>query len=306
MHRDDENVKDETWLSLRDAAEQLDVHYMTAYRYVRTGALKADQRNGQWYVGVDDLTSFVSKRAETPRSVGRPARTAARQNVAMPPRCKAIKLADRMTAGDQVGSWHIIDEALDAGADIRQIDVGLLTPALQHIGDEWAAKRVSIGDEHRASVVGMRLIARLGARFTRPGRKRGTVLLSAVPGDRHGLPSAIMSDILRSEGFAVVDLGADPPGIEIVTMAADQDRLVGVGLCATTPLQRAAERELRDLFEALRSATGRPVLLGGSAVTDVLAARLEPDHRSGDADDAVTWFLDLAKAPLRVADGALP
>lgn len=303
MPRDAETVKQKAWLSLREAAEQLDVHYMTAYRYVRTGALAAEQRNGQWYVGVDDLASFVSKRAETARPVGRPAKAAAIRDDVVQSRRKAIALADRLTAGDQSGSWKIIEEALDAGSELRQVNARLLTPALRHIGDEWAAQRASVGDEHRASVVAMRLVSKLGARFTRPGRKRGTALVSAVPGDRHGLPSAIMSDLLRAEGLAVVDLGADTPGDDILAMAIRQDRLVGVGLCATSPLRRAGERQLRDLVGAIHAATGRPVLLGGSAVTDDVAKRVEPDHHSVDAEDAVSWFVDLARSTSSGAAG---
>lgn len=293
-------VKNDEWLRLRDAAVQLDVHYMTAYRYVRSGDLPAEQRNGQWYVAAGDLAAFVQRRATTARPAGRPSSDAVAGEDPGSARRKVTALADRLAAGDQPGSWRIVDEAIDAGSDLGQINARLLTPALRHIGDEWAAQRLTVGDEHRASVAAMRLLSSLGARFTRPGRKRGTVVLSTVPGDRHGLPSAIVADLLRAEGFAVADLGADTPADDIVAMATAQDRLVAVGLCATTPLRRPAERNIHRLVASIRAATGAPVLLGGSAVTDEVAERIGPDHRSTDALDAVSWIVQRAGRSRRV------
>lgn len=284
-------------ISLREAAEQLGVHYMTAYRYVRTGTLTAHQHNGQWYVDAAVLAEFAKRRAESPPRPGRPRADApVHTSKSLAPR-RAIALADRFIHGDQTGAWNLVDEALTAGAGLRQINNRLITPALCRIGELWESGDTSVGDEHRATVVAYRLIDRVGQRFTRPGRKSGTVVISAAPGDRHGLPSAILSDLLRAEGLDVVDLGADTPGKNIVQIATRQDRLIAVGISATTPLKRAAASELGETVRAVREATGRPVLVGGRAITDAIAARVAPDHRSLDADDAVTWFVDLAHRP---------
>ena len=45
-------------ISLTEAAERLDVHYMTAYRYVRTGRLHATKQGGQWVVPVEEVENF--------------------------------------------------------------------------------------------------------------------------------------------------------------------------------------------------------------------------------------------------------
>ena len=47
-------------LSLRECAERLGVHYMTAYRYVRTGMLAAVKQGTEWRVASEDLESFGS------------------------------------------------------------------------------------------------------------------------------------------------------------------------------------------------------------------------------------------------------
>ncbi len=42
-------------LTLQQAADQLGVHYMTAYRYVRTGRLPAVRQGGAWRINPTDL-----------------------------------------------------------------------------------------------------------------------------------------------------------------------------------------------------------------------------------------------------------
>ena len=45
-------------LTLQEAADELGVHYMTAYRYVRLGMLEATKRGRSWVVHREDLEAF--------------------------------------------------------------------------------------------------------------------------------------------------------------------------------------------------------------------------------------------------------
>ena len=46
-------------MGLSSAAELLGVHYMTAYRWVRTSRLPARKRGGYWEVRLDDLRALL-------------------------------------------------------------------------------------------------------------------------------------------------------------------------------------------------------------------------------------------------------
>lgn len=275
-------------LGLAAAADRLGVHYMTAYRYLRTGVLEGEQVDGQWRVrieAIEDLLVQRTQRAERPPRVG----TTHRARPSGPRRVAAM--ADRLVAGDQSGAWRVVESALVAGSAPSDVYLQVLTPALREIGDRWAAGQATIADEHRASVVAMRLVGRLGALSTRPGRTRGSIVLAAAPGDRHGLPTAILADRARSDGWGVSDLGADTPTEALVAAALGQDRLVAVGLCATTPLGRAARQRLTDAIRAVQDAAQRPVLVGGAAIgSESEAHRLGADAWSHDADGALGWF----------------
>ncbi|MFM7891249.1 MAG: helix-turn-helix domain-containing protein, partial [Actinomycetota bacterium] len=52
----------DTTVSLHEAARRLKVHYMTAYRYVRSGRLPARQQNGEWQVLLADVQQFAESR----------------------------------------------------------------------------------------------------------------------------------------------------------------------------------------------------------------------------------------------------
>ena len=82
---------------------------------------------------------------------------------------------------------------------------------MRSVGDGWEAGDYTVDDEHRATGVATRIVARLGARFT----KRGTQPAEHHPGDPphelHGFPTAMAANLLRGRGYDVVDLGADVP-----------------------------------------------------------------------------------------------
>jgi excisionase family DNA binding protein len=238
-------------LTLQEAAERLGVHYMTAYRYVRTGRLAATRDGAQWFVQPRDVDQLKAA-PQRARGQGRPR--------------AASDLVHRMVAADEAGGWTLIEAALASGATPDEVLLDLLAPAMRAVGDGWAAGTLSVADEHRASAVATRLVGRLGPRFARRGRKRGTVVVGTVEGDDHGLPSAILSDLLRGEGYEVLDTGANTPAASFVDTARDANRLLAVAIGATSEDRDAALRRTVKLLQS--SGVTAPVLVGGAAIRD--------------------------------------
>jgi excisionase family DNA binding protein len=256
-------------LSLREAAAALGVHYMTAYRHVRTGRLPARQVRGEWRVRTRDLEQVLrpaGPRSATPR-LGH--RVAARR-----------RLVDRLLAGDEPGAWGVLEAAVVGGLEPVGVHLELLAPAMADVGDGWASGAVTVDEEHRATAVALRLVGRLGPRFARRGRKRGTVLLAAAPGDHHSLPVAIAADVVRSARFAVVDLGGAVPPESLARSAAAVDQLVAVGICASV----SGDPGVGDAAAAVRSAVpGTPVFAGGVGLDAAAAAAAGADGFGADA-----------------------
>lgn len=198
------------------------------------------------------------------------------------------RLASRLVAGDEAGAWTILEDAQVAGVELSALYVDLLAPALAEVGDRWEAGTLGVGGEHRATAVALRLIGRLSPRFARRGRRHGSVVVGAPSGERHGIPVAMVADLLRAAGYEVVDLGPDVPPAAFVD-AVGQERAAGrssvvlVGVTVAEHLDAA-----REAVTAARAA-GATVLAGGAAVPDARhAADLGADGFTGrTALDAV-------------------
>jgi excisionase family DNA binding protein len=276
---------DDRPISLQEAADRLGVHYMTAYRYVRTGRLPATRAQGQWLVEPAAVRAFqrgtTASRGPAARRVGSPS-----GGVAVPARAME-GLVRSLAQGDEAAVWQQVEDQLAYGVEPEEVYLDLLATAMGRIGEAWARGDLDVGQEHRASTVMHRIVGRLGPRFATRGRRRGTLVLGAPPREQHALPIAFLADPLRGRRFEVVDLGADVPVDSFAAAAARADRLVGVGVCATT----ASERAIRATVKAVRDATDAPIVLGGAAVADARAAtRLGADHHSGDARQAIGLF----------------
>ena len=99
------------------------------------------------------------------------------------------------------------------------------------------------------------------------GRRRGTVMVAAVTGDLHSLPTAMAAVALRDVNWAVEHLGANMPPDELVRFCAEHDIDVAV-LSSTNPdtAQLAAETA------GAISDAGTPVVLGqpGKTLDDLV------------------------------------
>jgi excisionase family DNA binding protein len=285
-------------ISLAEAADLLGVHYMTAYRYVRTGRLAAVKAGQEWQVDERDVHRLRDQRPATATAATAPAPPPARPRRAD----HGARLVDRLLHDDEAGAWTLIDDALAGGMTPAEAYLTVLAPSLAVIGRRWEAGEITVADEHRASAIMLRLLGRLGPRFARRGRKRGTVLLGTAPGDRHGLPTALLRDLLRGRSFDVIDLGADVPLDSWTATVAATPRLAGVGLCATVP---GNDDGVRAAIGAVRAATDVPVVLGGVAVTgEAHAGALGATAYSASFEDAVRLFADGGRRAPGPAAGA--
>ena len=249
-------------LGLPQVAELLGVHYMTAYRYVRTGRLSAGSDERSLENRPRRLASFAARSPASGRTVGGS-------------RSRAVSMIEgRLLKGDEAGAFAVVENALASWATPGDVLTELIAPAMAHIGDLWKSKEITIADEHQAAGVATRIIGRLGPRLAHRGRHRGTVVVGAPAGDRHGIPSAIVADLLREVGFKVVDLGSDTPRSRVRDAAADADRLLAVGIGSTLPGNSRAVSATASALHRLRPDV--PVIAGGATVpSERLPAALE-------------------------------
>lgn len=199
----------------------------------------------------------------------------------------ADRFLSALCDGDERTAAEVVDRLHTQGESALDVLGRVVVPALTTIGEHWAAGQVSVAQEHRASEIATRLLAGIDQR--RPGRPRGMVVVTAPPGELHGLPVQMAAAVLREDGWSVEMLGRDMPadGLHgfVATVAPDL-----VVLTVTTPSSAdAAEAIARDL-----TAGGHDVLVGepgrtlGELVEAARAVRAEQRRllarRTGDHD----------------------
>jgi methanogenic corrinoid protein MtbC1 len=257
---------------------------MTAYRYVRLGMLPAHKEGATWRVDVADVEAFEHRDGLG----GSGERSGGGRWIA--------RLESRLLAGDGAGAWQVLEAAMASGADLRSIELDVVSPAMVSIGERWATGEIDVASEHQASVILTRLLGRLSARFVRRGRTRGCVVLGAVAGDRHGLPVMILADLLAAARFEVVDLGCDVPAGSFVHAAKAAQRLLAVGISITSP---DLDGPTADAVAAIHDALdGVPVLVGGWAISgEDHANALGADGWAPDGGTAVALVERIADPP---------
>lgn len=274
-------------LTLDEAAELLGVHYMTAYKYVRTGRLPATRVERRWMVRRADVEALLAGTApEPPATTTEPAETTAdgRRRVD-----RRSPLRRRLLAADEAGAWQIVEDSMASGMEPADVLLDLLGPAMADIGRRWKAREITVAMEHQATATAHRIVGRLGTRFALRGPARGTVLIGAAPDDHHALPSAMLRDLLRGRGLAVTDLGGAVPVSSWASAAAEaaagSPPLVAVGIGASA---EGLDEELAAAIAAVHGVTEVPVIVGGTAVHGARhAISLGADHYSASTRAAL-------------------
>lgn len=268
-------------LNLKQVAALLGVHYMTAYRYVRTGRMPARREGTGWIVlrkDIEELSPLIEVPAtsicagnETPQS-----RRSDRWRV---------PLGKTLSAGDETAAWRIIESALAAGLSPSECYLSLLVGAIDDISGRTACHDAPIAEEYLAMATATRLVARLGARFRRPGRSRGAIVFGAPEGEHHTLAISVVADLVRLEGFSCLELGADVPAEAFAGAALAANRLVAVGIGAATannlPAVAKTVQAIRRVGETV------PIVLGGQAASEDACRITGADLWAADGKRAV-------------------
>ena len=234
-------------LELQAAADELGVHYQTAYRWVRSGRLPSQRVDGRYLVARTDIEAVDAKRKTPTRPTA-------------PSEDRIERQAERMHAalidGDEATVRKIARRLVDEGTNVVDLIEAGFAPVLRRIGQAWHDGELSIWVEHRASAIVERTLGELSPNPR--GRRRGTAMVAAVSGDKHSLPTTMAAVALRSANWNVEHLGAEMPGDELIEFCDTHDIDVAV-LSLTTP---EVEELALDVATRIREA-GTPTIVGG-------------------------------------------
>ena len=173
---------------------------------------------------------------------------------------EAAAMTERFVEGARRLDPHAIAAVLDdmfAHGSFERIAADLLFPALEALGEAWAAGQVTVAGEHMASSAVQR---RLGQALEAAGSADGRdprVVVGLPPGGRHELGALAFAIAARRAGLPVTYLGADLPMDDWLS-AANGARAAVIGVVTARDRNAALEvaRHLRDAYPDLVLATG--------------------------------------------------
>jgi excisionase family DNA binding protein len=256
----------ETMLELQSAADALGVHYQTAYRWVRSGQLPAQLTGGKYLVSSHDIAE-VGERRDRPQVPAAPSQARLHR--------QSERMHEALLAGDESEVRKIARRLVDEGTTIVDLIEQVISPPLRAIGQQWQDGTLSIWAEHRASAIIERA---LGDLLPNPrGRRRGTVVVAAVAGDQHSLPTTMATVALREANWHVHHLGADMPGEELVSFCSAHEE-ADVAVISVTNSEAADRAAL--VADQIRAA-GTPTLVGGAGMT--LGGLIDDVQRAADS-----------------------
>jgi 5-methyltetrahydrofolate--homocysteine methyltransferase len=180
------------------------------------------------------------------------------------------------------GVRELLEQGVVPGSILNQA----LVPAMDEVGCRFEQQEFFVPEmlaAARAMQAGMNVLRPL--LVEEELEPIGCIAIGTVKGDMHDIGKNLVSMMLESAGFQVVDLGVDTPTERFVEAAASGAQIVGMSALITTTMPA-----MKEVIAALASADLRDkvqVIIGGAPTTHAYAADIGADAYAPDAGGAV-------------------
>lgn len=196
---------------------------------------------------------------------------------------KLKDIMDAVVSGNIGETKNAVRQVLDQGfSSMDIIDRGLVA-GLDVVGDQFAT-----GEKFLPEMMLSAIAAREGIDIAMAGMEKGRykpkakVVMGTVKGDLHDIGKNLITLILRSRGFEVIDLGIDVHEEQFVSAVREHEpEVLGMSSLLTTTMTG-----MKDVINALTEAGLRDrvkVIVGGAPVNQEFASQIGADYYSRDA-----------------------
>ncbi|MDO9494012.1 corrinoid protein [Acetobacterium sp.] len=187
-----------------------------------------------------------------------------------------------------------VQEALDAGGQPAEI-LQAMVDSMSVVGDKFSAGDIFVPEmliAAKAMSKGVDVIRPLMAGDT--SASLGTCVIGTVAGDLHDIGKNLVSMMIESAGFTMVDLGVDVPAARFVEAAKENEK---VTLIACSGLLTTTMPALKEAVQTIKASglTGCKVIVGGAPVTPEFAAEIGADGYAADAGSAAVKAKELVR-----------
>ena len=177
-----------------------------------------------------------------------------------------------------------VQEALDAGVKAQDI-LDAMVASMGVVGDKFSAGEIFVPE----MLIAAKAMSK-GVEVLKPhmagdsASSLGTCVIGTVAGDLHDIGKNLVSMMIESAGFTVVDLGVDVPAEKFVEAVKANKN---VTLVACSGLLTTTMPALKEAVQTIKaSGLDVKVIVGGAPVTAEYASEIGADAYAPDAGSA--------------------
>ncbi|WP_303871887.1 corrinoid protein [Acetobacterium wieringae] len=178
----------------------------------------------------------------------------------------------------------LVQEALDEGSSAADI-LQAMVDSMGIVGEKFSSGEIFVPEmliAAKAMAKGVDVLRPLLAGDTT--NSLGTCIIGTVAGDLHDIGKNLVSMMIESAGFTMVDLGVDVPAERFVEAIKENEN---VTLVACSGLLTTTMPALKEAVETIKaSGLDVKVIVGGAPVTPEYAAEIGADGFAPDAGSA--------------------
>ncbi|NTW70968.1 MAG: cobalamin-binding protein [Eubacteriaceae bacterium] len=208
---------------------------------------------------------------------------------------KIAEVKAKVEAGKTKLVAGLVQEALDEGDKAEDI-LQAMVDSMGVVGDKFSTGEIFVPEmliAAKAMAKGVEVLKPLMAGDS--ASSLGTCVIGTVAGDLHDIGKNLVSMMIESAGFKIVDLGVDVPAQKFVDAVKENDN---VTLVACSGLLTTTMPALKEAVQTLKASglTGFKVIVGGAPVTPEYAVEVGADGYAPDAGSAAVKAKELVTA----------
>jgi len=189
----------------------------------------------------------------------------AEPEISLPDACREYtKMA---TQGDEEGCRTLVDHLVNYGVDLIDIYQDVLAESMHFVGKWYVAEAIDEGQEHLASAITERMMARLCQNAQAPHAGAKVAVLGCIPGNNHTIGLRMISDFLQLNGWRIIFLGSNVPVRSFLSAIREhQPKMVLVSVASSDREEQA--REFIESVLKLRQTETFELWAGGGMVLE--------------------------------------
>lgn len=198
---------------------------------------------------------------------------------------KIQEIAAAIIGGKTKGIEELVNEALCEGCDPIEILNNGMIEAMSTVGEKFQKNQVFVPEMLLAARTMKKGVETLKPALAGAGDlSLGKVVIGTVAGDLHDIGKNLVSMMIESAGFEIIDLGVDV-SVERFVEAVNSDPKIKIA--AVSALLTTTMPAMKETVIAIKASNPNvKVLVGGAPITPEFAAECGADGYAADAAGA--------------------